>query len=63
MDHWSKTTRAFNSFGDELKADTGMKPQDELDRITDAEYSTNCYNALTICQDGDPAVISCVEWV
>jgi hypothetical protein len=39
MTHWNMTARAFNNFGDGLKADVDMKPQAELDDMTDVEYS------------------------
>ncbi|KAK1941085.1 hypothetical protein P3T76_007791 [Phytophthora citrophthora] len=39
MVHWDKTARVFNAFGDGLKADIDMKPQAELDAMTDMEYS------------------------
>jgi hypothetical protein len=34
MTHWNMTARAFNNFGDGLKADVDMKPQAELDDMT-----------------------------
>ncbi|KAK1936597.1 hypothetical protein P3T76_010032 [Phytophthora citrophthora] len=37
MAHWDKI--AFNAFGDGLKADIDMKPQADLDAMTDVEYS------------------------
>jgi hypothetical protein len=39
MAHWNMTARAFNVFGDGLKADVDMNPQAELDDMKDVEYS------------------------
>ncbi|KAL3660324.1 hypothetical protein V7S43_014478 [Phytophthora oleae] len=50
MDHWSKTARAFNAFGDGLKTDTDMKPQDELEEMPDVEYSNERRRVALACK-------------
>jgi hypothetical protein len=44
------TTRAFNVFGDGLKADVDMKPQAELDDMTDVEYSNERRRVRLACK-------------